>query len=185
MSNIPVIDLIFVILIILMGIHGYVKGFVEELFSWASLVLGIWAAVMLYHNGAEIIRSKIMKDVRYFPEILAFIIIFLIVIIVLRLLEHVLKEVVSGANIKGVDKFLGLIIGLVEGFALTAVILFILSIQPLFDASKIVGNSIFAEIILPLIKIPLNRGRTVINTAFLFLPALRFPGSPVQAGKGV
>ena len=177
MSNITVIDLIFAVLIILMAIHGYLKGFIDELFSWATLVLGIWAAILLYHNGAVLIRSKIMKNVRYVPEILAFIAIFLVVMIVLKLLEQVLKEVVSGANIKGVDRFLGLIFGLMEGFTLTALVFFVLTVQPLFDASKIIGDSFFAQFMLPLIKIPLSRGREILSTALLFLPGL--PRSPV------
>ena len=169
MSNFPVIDLIFLILIVLMLIHGYVKGFIAELFSWAAIVLSMLAAVFLYPMGASYIRGKAMANVRYVPEILAFIAIFLIVMIVLKMVERVLKDVIMGAHLGGADKVLGALFGLFEGFALTAIILFILSVQPIFDASKVIGDSIFAEILLPLVSIPLNRGKQVINTALLFL----------------
>ena len=173
MGNFPVIDLIFLILIVLMLIHGYAKGFVEELFSWAALVLSMLAAVFLYSPGAAFIRKKTMENVRFIPEILAFIAVFLIVMLLIKMLERVLKDIIMGANLGGVNKVLGAVFGLIEGFALTAIILFILSIQPLFDASKVIGDSIFAQILLPIIKAPLNRGREIINVALLFLPAAR------------
>jgi membrane protein required for colicin V production len=166
MSNIPVIDLIFVILIVLMIIHGYVKGFIVELFSWAPLVLAIGAAVFLYPRGAAFIRSKIMENVRYVPEILAFLAIFLLILLFLKMVERVLKDVVKGANLGGANKVLGAVFGLVEGFALTAIILFFLKVQPLVDTSKLLEDSIFAQILLPLIRIPMDRGMDIVNTAF-------------------
>jgi len=174
MSNISVIDMVFFILIVLMVIHGYVKGFIEELFSWASLVLALGAAVMLYQKGAQFIRTKIMENVNYVPEILAFIAIFLLVMIFLKMLERVLKDVVEGAKLGGVNKILGAIFGLVEGFAITAIILFVLAAQPLFDASRVIGDSLFAQILLPIIKIPIDFSRDVLNTAALS-PGLRPP----------
>ena len=180
MNNIPVIDLIFAILIVLMVIHGYVRGFIEEFFGWATLVLSIWAAVLLYHKGADFIRTKIMQTVRYVPEILAFIAIFLIVMIVLKMVEYVLKDIIKNAKILGgANKVLGLVFGLIEGFTLTALILFVLMVQPVFKDLKFLDDSIFNQILKPIISIPLNRGKTIVNTVFLFLPGLRFPWFPV------
>ena len=147
MSNIPVIDLIFLILIVLMVIHGYVKGFIEEIFSWASLVLAIWVAVMLHPAGAAMIRERAMQTVKYVPEILAFVIIFLIIMLLVKMLEHVLKDVIMGAKLGGANKMLGAIFGLIEGIAITVIILFVLDIQPLFNASQIISESIFAQIL--------------------------------------
>lgn len=175
MSNLPVIDLVFAILIVLMVIHGYVKGFVEEFFSWASLVLAILAAVFLHPAGAAFIRKSIMQNVKYVPEILAFIGIFFVVTLFIKMLERVLKDVVKGARLGGVNKFLGLFFGLLEGFALVALILFVLSVQPVFDVSKILGNSIFADIMLPHFnKIPLNKGKEIITTTLVFPPGIKF-----------
>jgi len=176
MGNFPVIDIIFLILIVLMLIHGYAKGFVEEIFSWAALVLSMLAAVFLYSPGAAFIRKKTMENVRFIPEILAFIAVFIIVMVIIKLLESVLKDIIMGTNLGGVNKVLGAVFGLVEGFALTAIILFILSVQPLFDPSRVIGDSIFAQILLPIIRAPLNRGREIINAVQLFLPETRrFP----------
>jgi len=169
MSNIPVIDMIFLILIVLMVIRGYLKGFIEEIFSWAALVLAIWVAVLLHSPGADLIRSRIMENVEYVPEILAFVAIFVVVMLLLKMLEHILKDVIMGAKLGGANKFLGAIFGLVEGLTLVALILFVLAIQPLFDATNIIVNSIFAQILLPIIRIPFERGTGVVETAYFFL----------------
>ena len=167
MSNIPVIDMIFLILIVLMIMHGYVKGFIEEFFSWAALVLAIWVAVLLYPAGAAFIRQKAMQNVKFVPEILAFIAIFIVIMLILKMVEHVIKDVIMGAKLGGANKILGLIFGLIEGLTLTALIIFILAIQPLFNASSIIEESIFAQTLLPLIKIPLGRGKDAVNTVLL------------------
>ena len=168
MSDIAVIDYIFAGLILLMLIHGYLKGFIEELFSWATLILAIWAAVLLNSAGAAFIRERFMENVRVVPEILAFAAIFILVIIVIKLLERILKNVIAGANLGAVNKVLGALFGLVEGFAFTLLIVFVLRVQPLFNASNLLGESIFAKLLLPLIKIPLKQ--EIINTVLLALP---------------
>ena len=167
----PVIDIVFIVLILLMVAHGFVKGFVQELFSWAALVLSIWVAVLLFPAGGAFIRTKIMENVRVVPELLAFIAILLLGMIIIKLLGHVLRDVVEGANLGGVNKFLGAIFGLIEGLAITLLILFVLSVQPLFDASALTGESVFREFLFPFLRFLPERGQEAINTALFILPA--------------
>ena len=103
MSNIPIVDMIFLILIALMIIRGYVRGFLTEVFTWASLLLSIWVAVLLHPAGAEFIRGRIMEDVQHIPEILAFVAIFLIIMILVKMLEHILRDVIMGAKLGGAN----------------------------------------------------------------------------------
>ena len=172
MSDLPVIDYVFIFLILLMLIHGFIKGLVEELFSWAALILAIWAAVLLNSAGAAYIRERIMQNVRVVPELFAFLAIFIIVVAVIKILERILKSVVEGANLGTVNKILGAVFGLVEGFAFTALIIFVLTVQPLFDSSGILGDSIFVQYLLPLIRIPLERGREIVEAVLLTMPKL-------------
>jgi membrane protein required for colicin V production len=171
MADLPVIDYIFIFLIMLMIVHGYIKGLIDELFSWAALILAIWVAVLLNSATAVFIRQRIMQNVRVVPEILGFAAVFILVMIVIKLLEKILKDVIEGANLGTVNKILGAVFGLIEGFAFVILIIFVLTVQPLFDPSKIFSGSIFVQIMLPLIKIPLGRGQDAIDTVFIFLPA--------------
>jgi membrane protein required for colicin V production len=172
MGDLPVIDYIFGFLILLMIVHGFIKGFIEELFSWAALILAIWAAVLLNPATAAFIREKAMQNVRVVPEILGFAAVFILIMIVIKFLEKILRDVIAGANLGNVNKILGALFGLVEGFAFVILVIFVLSVQPLFDPSKILQDSVFAQIMLPVIKIPTGREQDVIETVFLILPIL-------------
>ena len=177
MSNVPVLDLVFAILIFIMIIHGYAKGFVGEVFSWAALVLSLLAAVIFYPRGSEFIRARVMENVRYVPEILAFIIIFLFVMFLVRMIERVFRDFVNKTKMGGVDKILGAFFGLMEGVVLSALIIFVLvTIRPLADFSKAIDDSVLAQILLPIIMIPINRGRETIQVVFHLLPGMGIPG---------
>jgi membrane protein required for colicin V production len=111
-----------------------------------------------------------MQNVRVVPEILGFAAVFILVMIVIKFLEKILRDVIAGANLGNVNKILGAVFGLIEGFAFVVLVIFVLVVQPLFDPSKILADSIFAQFMLPLIKIPMDRGQDVVNTAFFVLP---------------
>ena len=168
MSNIQGIDIVFIVLILLMVFHGYVRGFITELFSWAALVVAVLAAIFLHAPGAAYIRGKMMANVPYIPELLAFVGIFLITVIICKILERILKNVIIGANLGVLDKVLGAAFGFVEGIAITALIVFVLSVQPLFDASRIIAGSSFAQMLLPHIyRIPFERATEIMDTVFM------------------
>jgi len=175
MNNIPVIDWVFIFLGLIMIVHGYIKGFIEELFSWAALILAIWVGVLLNTASAGFIREKFMQNVRIVPEILGFLAIFAIIMIAVKLLEHVLKEVIEGANLGTINKVLGAFFGLIEGLAFTALIIFVLQVQPLFNANRFLAESIFARLMLQILKLPLHSGEEAANAVFLILPPVLKP----------
>ena len=184
MPELPVIDWIFISIVLLMIVHGYIKGLIEELFSWAALILAIWAAVLLNSAAAAFVRERFMQNVRVVPELLAFVAVFIIVMVLVKLLERVLKDVITGANLGAVNKILGALFGLIEGLAFTVLIIFVLSVQPIFNPINILGDSFFARFLLPIIRIPLgiplNSSRDVVEAVLLKLPIF-----PEHAGKGV
>jgi membrane protein required for colicin V production len=159
--NLVGIDIVFSVLIFLLFLRGFLRGFIRELLSWASLVLGILGSVLFYKNGAIFIRDRFLPGMKILPEILAFIAIFVIVFLVLKILGKILRDIVEGIHLGGVDKFLGAAFGLVEGLVLVSLVLFILTIQPLFDPTGILGSSLFAQFLLPLIFASPAAGVTV------------------------
>ncbi len=146
-----VLDFIFVGLIGLFMIRCYLKGFVGEVFSIAAVILGFLAALFFYRNGGEYLRTQFMPDLKTIPEILAFIALFIIVFIVIKLLEVMLKGIINGISLTGVDRFLGIIFGFAQGVAVVCLVLFVLRIQPLFNPDRILSESFFANLLLPLI----------------------------------
>jgi membrane protein required for colicin V production len=149
--DLAVIDYIFIVLTAVLMIRCYLRGFIKEIMSMTAVVLGLLASLYFYKNGADFIRSNFMPETKIIPEILAFIALFFIVFLSMKLLEKILKDIVDGVKLGGVDRFLGLIFGLTEGIVLTSLILFLIHIQPLFDPNPVLTDSIFANVFLPLI----------------------------------
>jgi len=149
--NISVLDVIFILLIVVFALRCFLKGFLSELMSMAAIVLGLLASLFFYKNGAEFLRAKFWPDLKTVPEIIAFVALFLIVFITIKFLEIMLKGIIQGVQLGGIDKFLGVVFGLTEGIVVVSLVLFVLWIQPLFDPSSLLYDSFFARILLPLI----------------------------------
>jgi len=147
-----VIDFIFLGLLGLFMIRCYLKGFVSELLSMASIVLGTLAALFFHKNGGEFLRTQFWPDLNnIIPEIIAFIALFIIVLIIVKMLAIMLKGIIDGIKLGGIDRFLGILFGLAEGIAVVSLILFLIHVQPLFNSSSILSGSFFANLLLPLI----------------------------------
>jgi membrane protein required for colicin V production len=159
MSSLAVIDIVFLVLVCLLVLRGGIRGFIREFLSWPTLALGILGAVFFYKNGALFIERQFLPGMKVLPEILAFAGIFVIIFLAFKILEKILRDIVEGIHLGGVDKALGAVFGFLEGAALTAFVLFALAIQPLFDPSAVLGSSVFANILLPLIfNFPMGGG---------------------------
>jgi membrane protein required for colicin V production len=117
----------------------------------AAVILGILASLFLYKNGGAFLRAQFWPELKLLPEIIAFIGLFVIVFIVVKIFETMLKGIIERIHLSGADRFLGIFFGLAEGIAVTSLVLFLLRIQPLFDPSPILSESIFARLLLPLI----------------------------------
>jgi membrane protein required for colicin V production len=169
MKGIAVIDIVFLALIIIFAVRGWVRGFIGEFLSMAAVVLGLLAAFFFYRNGAVFIRERFMPTLNFIPGILAFIAIFLIVFIVVKILERLLHDIVEGIMLGTVDHFLGIVLGLAEGVIVTALVLFVFSIQPLFDPASVFQNSVFARFMLPFITGGAYNPPEIKNAALLLL----------------
>lgn len=143
--NFAIIDYIFFAVILVCVIIAVVKGFVEEIFGKASWILGILAAFFFYKKLAIVLNEKLQKYT--LCEILAFLILFIGVFLIVKIIETIFKKIVSISVLKSLDKALGLIFGIVEGFAFIALILFLLNWQPFFDVTPITKDSWFSELL--------------------------------------
>ena len=151
-----VLDLVFVILLGLLVLRGFLKGFSGELFSIASPALAFVAAVFFFRNGAEFLRSRFDQDalqMALFPEILAFLGIFIVVFIAGKIAGRIVKDVIVRLRLDVLDKVLGLFLGLAEALALIILILFLLNAQPLFNSGPLLDQSLFAKYLLPFVEV--------------------------------
>jgi membrane protein required for colicin V production len=151
MTGIAAIDIFFLVLMALLVIRCALRGFVGEVMAVAAFLLGLLASLFFYRNGGLFIRERFMPGTKILPEVLAFIVLFFIVFILVKILGRILKDIIDRISLGGVDRFLGILLGLAEGILVTGLVLFVLSIQPLFDPAPLLDRSIFARLLLPLI----------------------------------
>jgi membrane protein required for colicin V production len=153
METFAVIDIILLIVILLFVIRAALRGFIKEALSLAALVLGILGGFFFREAGADFIKSRLpsLQNMQVISEVLAFIAIFIIVFLVVILFKKILSDIAASLNLGGLDKFLGMIFGFVEGITFTVLVLFVISIQPIFPVDGILGGSVFAGIFLPLL----------------------------------
>jgi membrane protein required for colicin V production len=147
--KLEIIDVIFITVIVIFLIRCALRGFIKEVMTMASLVLGLGAAFFFHKSAGAFIRERYMQGVDVIPEVLGFLGLFLIVFLVIRILEYLLKDIADRINLGGIDRFLGMFFGILEGLIAVSLVLFVLENQPLFDARHLLENSVFARFLLP------------------------------------
>jgi membrane protein required for colicin V production len=147
-----IIDLVFVGLIGLFMIRCYLKGFITEVLSMAAVVLGFLAALFFYKNGGAFLKNQFWHDTSIvLSEIAAFAALFIFVFVIVKIIEKMLVNIIDAVSLTKFDSYLGIVFGLAEGLAVVSLILFLLKIQPLFDSTAMLNDSVFARYLLPLI----------------------------------
>jgi membrane protein required for colicin V production len=136
-------DTVCVVLIFIVTVRAGLRGLVEEFLGTASFILGGIFAVSFFDEGAAFIRTKTMADVKYIPEILAFVCLFFIVFALVKIIEILLKDIVDRVQLGGLNHALGLVLGLLESVIFIALIIVIIHIQPLFDPVAVLSENSF------------------------------------------
>lgn len=146
------LDYVLGIIILIFAFAALFKGFINELFGKASWILGILCGVLFYADLAPHLEEKIASGT--IRNILAFIIIFVVVFLVLKIIGAIIGKIFEMKILNSLDHALGLFFGLIEGFAIAGFILFLISIQPFFDAKSLLDASFFYGIYVKVIASP-------------------------------
>jgi membrane protein required for colicin V production len=149
--NLAIIDIVFIALIFILVIRCALHGFIAEIMSMAAVVLGLLAAFLFYKPGAAFVRTKILADMAVVPELIAFIALLAIVFFAIKILEHIIQDIISRINLGGLNHALGLVFGVLEGLLLVSLLLFVINIQPLFNPASLLEHSFFAKLLDPLV----------------------------------
>lgn len=143
MTFIPV-DYFFCILIVIFGLVAFCRGFLSEVFGKAAWVAGILCAVFFYRNIAAALEPKI--STLLIRNVLAFLIVFVAVFLIVKICEMILQKIFQVSLLKSLDRGLGLLFGLAEGFAVVCIIILILQVQPFVDIGNLLQGSFFANL---------------------------------------
>jgi uncharacterized membrane protein required for colicin V production len=111
-----IIDILFLMIFLIMGVFGMRKGFIESLTDFLNLVVGISIALFFYVD----LSFLISKYVSINPTIIIFVsigVIFIISLIILRLLTSLLLFLFDGSisSYKILNMIFGFMLGIFNG----------------------------------------------------------------------
>lgn len=144
-----VLDVLFAAIVLFFAVRGVFRGFIGEVFAVGALVAGVGAAVLF--SGALAGTVEKTLGISGWGYIVAFIAIFLVVYIAVKILQRVFKSIIEGIHLEGLDKALGLFLGLAEGLVLVGFVVFLLRNQRFVDVRDLLGGSVVARVITPLV----------------------------------
>ena len=138
------IDYFFLLITAACVIICTIKGFVDSFFDKAAPVISVIAAVLFYRNFmvflAKFIKNPLLCTVATFLSV------FIIVFIIIKILQKAIGQIFENKILGPVNRMLGFAFGVVEALAIISLILFLISVQPFFDGSTLLENSIFFKI---------------------------------------
>jgi membrane protein required for colicin V production len=118
------LDWIFAAIVAASVIAAFMKGFVRELISLASLVIGLVVAALAYPRAA-----LWFEDLTKSHEIalgLGFLVLFLGILLLGSLVSLLARKLIKSAGIQWFDRFLGAVFGLVRGVLVDCILLLVL-----------------------------------------------------------
>jgi membrane protein required for colicin V production len=172
------LDWVFIVVFALLGIRCMVKGLVAEVLSVAAIFAGLLAGLFLYKAAAQLfVGWGLAAKPEILPSILGFAAVFIVAFLIVKLVARLLKEGIEAAELGGVDRALGFLLGLAEGLILVSFILVAMSLlEPALNSitgySKLLAGSFFARIILPVIGPEVAKATQGIK---LDVPAMKKP----------
>lgn len=152
------INILLLVLLVVFTYVGYKKGFIIQFIDIIGLLVAFLVARVLSKGMSELIQltpknfnpfnDTILGGFFYnrINEALWFIIIFIVVLVGITILKHVLDLVAKLPVINTINKWLGVVMGLVKLLIVSIIIIFVLA-SPLFKNGRdVVDNSVLKPI---------------------------------------
>ncbi len=131
MAHFNILDIVFFIMIGVSIILGIIKGLVRELFSLAFFIIAVILAFLFYGDLGQVLFKSIQsQDIANFT---AFICIFVTILIVGSIITYAIKKLFVIGPLKSVDRILGGFFGMLRGFLLSGILVFLLIVFPVRD----------------------------------------------------
>lgn len=157
------VDIIILILFVPAFIRGISKGFIDQVVSIVSLILGVWLS-WKFSSKVSVLLDPYLEVSQTVLGVISFIIIMIVVVVGLRLLGSALEKLVKFIMLGWLDKILGLTFAIL-GMALIAGIL-----ATLFDSLNVKFHLVSQELLdSSLLYAPI---KTIGLTVFPFLKEL-------------
>lgn len=150
--SIAPIDICFLLIILIFAISGVVKGIVKEFFSKASIIGGLAMGIIFTPKLNVYVLNTIHNEV--ISRIVSFLLIFVIVFLIVCIIQQLIVKAFTGEIMKGLDRSLGFLLGIIEGLVVIAFVIVVLSVQPWYNATPLLEGSLFYKLLAGLVRVP-------------------------------
>jgi membrane protein required for colicin V production len=178
------LDWVFVVILALLGIRCMAKGFAAEILAMAAMIVGLIAAIVLYRPAGELfVGWGLNAEPAALHEVLGFLAAFLAGFLAMKLVGNLVSEGVEAADLGGLNRALGFLLGLAEGLLLVCLALLAMSaLEPALKSvpgySRLLSESYFARVLLPIIGPEVAKAAQGIKA-----PDIQLRLDPPPAGK--
>lgn len=140
MSIFNTVDYVIMVLLLLGGIGGAIKGFLEEIAQKFGLVLGLVASLMFTKSLVPIVAGKISAP-NWIITGICYVVIFIVGYLVMKLIGSLLQLVFKSDKAGVIDAILGFFLGVFELVLLCGIIISLLQNQTLFNIGQYFKDS--------------------------------------------
>lgn len=121
-----ILDLIIIMTLLISVIYSLIRGFVKEIFSLLSIIVGIFVSIKFYHLFSIPIDRLINRP--NISKVAGFFLCFIIVSLGISLAGSLIRRLLKTANIFWMDRLIGAGFGIVKGVLIWSTILIFLII---------------------------------------------------------
>jgi len=140
------LDGLAILFMLLLGVAGFQRGFIEELGRLLGLIIGTLTAMSNSATLAVKINEFLPLD-DWFGLFISFTLIFVATIVVIRILTKLVHIALLSRNNQLINRSLGFVFGTAKGFFIVMVFVWTIAILPLYKWSAIIEeNSKMAKI---------------------------------------
>lgn len=163
--TVGIVDLVIFAVCMISAVVSCIRGFVTEFSHMGGLIAGFLVGIMftssLSVKLAEVIPVALPLWVL---ALIAFVILTLIGYLVIRLLGNAVETIVDSFHLGAIDNILGFFWGLLSSLFFIAVIIYVLSLQTVFDLSNLFSSSVFiTRVIEPMLPETISALESVLS----------------------
>lgn len=130
MEKLHYIDVCFVVLLLLLSIKGFHRGFIRSCGSLAGIIVGISLATKLYINAGLLFGHYVYHFDDQVDFIVGFVLVLCIAWVIVIFISEFIAQRLENSIAGRLDNVLGFLLGMVKSFALLALLVFFLAQIP-------------------------------------------------------
>lgn len=130
MEKLHYIDVCFAVLLLLLSVKGFHRGFIRSCGSLAGIIIGISLATKLYINAGLLFGHYVYHFDDQIDTIIGFVLVLCISWVIVIFISEFVAQRLENSIAGRLDNALGFLLGMVKSFALLALLVFFLAQIP-------------------------------------------------------